>query len=225
MASSAPSKASLTANVDGRDDKLEFSFNPSEYTVAKTSSWNRPAPTKGAKKAPIPEFTGANAQTLQLEIFLDDSKTKDVPGMVNKLLTWLMPTPGSIKSKPRPPIITFVWGGNPALSGFQAYLKSVTAKYTMFDAQGKATRATANITLEEAPLPPAATNPTSGAIHGRSVHVVHEGDSLASIAYAEYGDATIWRGIAAFNEIDDPLRVTAGQRILVPSLAEALRRA
>ena len=38
------------------------------------------------------------------------------------------------------------------------------------------------------------------------------GDTLASVAYAEYGDPTLWRPLAAFNGIDDPLRVPTGQR-------------
>jgi hypothetical protein len=218
-------KASLMADVDGVLELLSFTFNPSEYTVAKTATWNRPT-TKGAKKAGRPEFQGANAQTLQLEIFFDESQSKDVAGDVATLFAWLMPTAGSRKkNKPMPPLVHFTWGTNKALDGFEAYLKSVSAKYTMFKPDGTPTRATANITLEEAPADPKKQNPTSGAIQGRSVHTIRDGDSLTSIAFAEYGDASIWRGIAAFNDIDDPLRVVAGQRILIPTLAEALRRA
>jgi hypothetical protein len=220
-------KASLMADVDGIVDLLSFRFNPSEYTVAKSSTWNRPT-TKGAKKAGRPEFQGTNAQTLQLEIFFDESLSKNVAEDIATLFEWLMPTPGSIKKKkPEPPIVHFTWGTNKALEGFQAYLKTVSAKYTMFRPDGTPTRATANITLEEAPADPKAQgqNPTSRAIYGRSVHVLREGDSLTSIAYAEYGDATVWRGIAAFNGIDDPLRVVPGQRILIPTMSEALRRA
>src|SRR6185437_1430693 len=137
---------------------LQFSFNPSEYTVAKSATWNRPT-TKGAKKATIPEFQGANAQTPQLEIFLDASAaTGSVADQVKTLFDWLKPTDSSVKkNKPMPPILTFTWGQNAALDGFQAYLKTVTAKYTMFKPDGTPTRATANITLEEAPLPPGKT--------------------------------------------------------------------
>jgi nucleoid-associated protein YgaU len=68
-----------------------------------------------------------------------------------------------------------------------------------------------------------AQNPTSGALHTRRSHVLREGDSLHSVAYAEYGDPTLWRGLAAFNGIDDPLRVRAGQSLLIPTAAEAAR--
>ena len=61
--------------------------------------------------------------------------------------------------------------------------------------------------------PPAAT-----AI--RRVHRTIVGDNLASIAYAEYGDPAHWRPLAAFNGIDDPLRLPSGRTILLPSLEE-----
>src|SRR6478672_11674449 len=97
MADGTPSpKALLTAEGDVSVKELRFSFNPSEYTVAKTSTWNRPT-TKGAKKASIPEFQGPNAQTLQLEIFLDDSETQNVASMVKTLFDWIGATPSSLK--------------------------------------------------------------------------------------------------------------------------------
>jgi nucleoid-associated protein YgaU len=48
------------------------------------------------------------------------------------------------------------------------------------------------------------------------------GDSLASLAYAEYGDPTLWRYLASFNRIDDPLRIPQGSVVLLPSAAELL---
>jgi nucleoid-associated protein YgaU len=42
------------------------------------------------------------------------------------------------------------------------------------------------------------------------------GDSLASIAYAEYGDAGSWRRLAEANDIDDPLRVRDGAVLHIP---------
>ena len=46
------------------------------------------------------------------------------------------------------------------------------------------------------------------------------GDSLASVAFAEYGDPTAWRALAAFNDIDDPLRVPTGSLLLLPTPEE-----
>ncbi len=46
------------------------------------------------------------------------------------------------------------------------------------------------------------------------------GDSLSSVAFAEYGDPTRWRALAAFNDIDDPMRLRTGTVLLLPSLEE-----
>jgi len=50
------------------------------------------------------------------------------------------------------------------------------------------------------------------------VHTVQDGDSLPSIAYRAYGDATRWRAIADANEIDDPLRLRRGTPLMLPRL-------
>jgi nucleoid-associated protein YgaU len=73
-------------------------------------------------------------------------------------------------------------------------------------------------------MPPGAPkqNPTSGALAVRRSHVVIAGDSLASVAYAEYGDASMWRLLANFNDIDDPLRVPQGTTLLLPAPDELL---
>jgi nucleoid-associated protein YgaU len=112
---------------------------------------------------------------------------------------------------------------NPTLANFNGYVKSVSAKYTLFRGDGTAVRASANVTLEEVPFDFKRTNPTSGALHSRRRHIMRDGDSLPSIAFAEYDDAALWRALATFNEIDDPLRVAVGTAILIPSRAEASR--
>ena len=50
------------------------------------------------------------------------------------------------------------------------------------------------------------------------MHLVKDGDSLPSIAYRAYGDATRWRTIADANDIDDPLRLRRGTALTVPRL-------
>jgi hypothetical protein len=205
--------------------ELLFDFNPGEYTIAKSSTWNRPQ-MKGGKQTGKPEFAGANAQTVQMEMLFDEwmSGEGGVAKSIATLIEWVKPTDDSVKKKkPQPPIVMFEWGDNPAVTSFRGYVKQVQAKFLLFDGSGTPLRATANVTLEEVPIPPKKQNPTSGAIHGRRTHVVVSGDSLASIAWREYEDPTLWRGLAAFNDIDDPLRVRPGATILLPTADEARR--
>jgi nucleoid-associated protein YgaU len=77
--------------------------------------------------------------------------------------------------------------------------------------------------MEEVPTEPKGQNPTSGALDSRRSHVVGDGDSLHSVAYTEYGDPTLWRSLAIYNGIDDPLRLRSGLRIFIPTAAEAAR--
>jgi len=216
-------KASLTVvEGDPATKQLKFAYNPTEFTTSKDANWNRPV-TNSAKSATKPQYTGPGAQKVSMEIFFDAWEDQgDVSASVKTLFEWVKPTKSSHdKGVPQPPVLAFQWGSNKVLSDFKGFLKSVSAKYTLFRMDGVPLRATATITLEEIPGPDLGQNPTSGALNSRRSHVVGDGDSLHSIAYAEYGDASLWRSLAIFNGIDDPLRVTPGMRVLIPSTAEA----
>jgi nucleoid-associated protein YgaU len=208
-------------------DRVTFLFNPTEYTVTKGATWNRPQ-SHGAKSATKPQFGGTTPQTLAMEIFFDDWEARKgtIAADVATLLEWTKPTPASIqKKKPEPPILTFDWGSNPAIADFNGYLKNVSAKYTLFDTDGTPLRVNATISMEEVPTDPKAQNPTSGSRQSRRSRTLREGESLHSVAWEEYGDPTLWRALAAFNEIDDPLRVSSGTSLLIPSITEATRLA
>jgi nucleoid-associated protein YgaU len=214
-------RASLVA-VDGSAE-LKFRFNPKEYSIQKSATWSRPT-NKSAKSSTKPEFGGVQPQSVSMELFFDDWEQSDANLLddIKTLIGWLKPTADSInKKKPQPQILKFQWGSNQSLSEFKGFLKSVSVKYTMFKSDGKPVRATANIALEEVPDEPKPTNPTSGSPAGRRTYVLAAGDSLHSVAYAEYGDPTLWRALAIFNRIDDPLRVGPGVRLLLPSPDEA----
>lgn len=219
-----PERATLEEVDGGRS--LRFLFNPKEFTVAKSATWNRPH-SKGARSTSIPEFGGVQPQSVSMEVFFDrwaggEQGSMDVSEDIGVLLDWLKPTPKSINQRqPQPQILRFQWGSNRALSEFRGFLKSVNTKYTMFLADGTPVRATATISLEEIPSEPERQNPTSGATDARRNRVVNAAESLQSIAVDEYGSARLWRGLAAFNGLDDPLRLRPGTRLLVPSLSEA----
>lgn len=205
-------------SVNGRSE-LEFGFNPKQYTIAKSAEWKR-TPAKGATQTAMPEFVGAQGRTLTLELFMDASLDagKTVAKDVDTLMACLVPLPGSIpKQKPLPPFVQFVWG--PSVY-FNAYLKSVSAKFTMFRPDGTPIRAACQVSFEEVPNGPRNQNPTSGALAATRSHTVVAGDSLASLLYTEYGDPTRWRVIAEANRIDDPMHLRPGRSLVIPASAE-----
>lgn len=46
------------------------------------------------------------------------------------------------------------------------------------------------------------------------------GERLDALAQRAYGDPSFWRWLAAFNRIDDPLHVPAGQVVQIPSMEQ-----
>ncbi|SDP50166.1 hypothetical protein SAMN04515671_4517 [Nakamurella panacisegetis] len=201
-------------------DKIDFQFNPKELTIAKTAKWER-KPAKSAQKAAPPEFKGAEPCKLTLEMFFDASGKHDgsVVAVVEKLFNCCVPS--SDKPTASPPLVQFHWG---PIKSFPAFITSVSAKYTVFASDGTPIRAVCTVSLEEMPGGKGKQNPTSGSLTTKKVHRMVSGDTLASMAYREYGDATRWRELAEFNDIDDPLRIGSGYTLLLPD-AEELTRA
>ncbi|MBL1068016.1 LysM peptidoglycan-binding domain-containing protein [Streptomyces sp. 7-21] len=204
---------------------IDFSFNPTQVTIGRTSQWKyTPAPVE--RDGSVPEFIGPEPREMSLEIFLDSSlkpTSKSVMKKVEALLDCCSVTPESMgKLQPSPPWVVFRWGRF-STAEFTAYIRSVDATYTLFGTNGVPIRATCRLQLEEIPSKTKRQNPTSGAPNIQRVHRVVAGDSLQSLAWREYGDATVWRSIAEANKIDDPSRLRPGTELVLPAAEDVLR--
>jgi hypothetical protein len=203
--------------------EVRCQFNPTSVRVSKHSSWSG-HPARAAKQNPKQQFVGTGPKVLSARLLFDDwdvlgETGSKVPHAIDQLLNWTNATQNYRKIAPEPPQVTFAWGNGGIV--FTGFLHSVQVNYTMFDFDGTPLRATADIVLQEVTKDPEGTNPTSGGIIGRRSAVLADCDSLAAIAYREYGDAALWRGIALANGIEDPARVPVGTRLLVPPAAQA----
>ena len=196
--------------------QIFFHFNPREYSVSRSVNW-RPSPNPANEEGPTSEFTGAQPQTMDLEIFLDeDVGGRPIVPDIEMLLQATVPTTLSkMLKRPSPPFVLFGWGPTTSV---RAYIKSVNVQYTRFEGRGIPTRAVVKLRLEELPLVPGLQNPTSGAREASRSHIVQAGDSLASIAYQEYQEPNRWRDIAEANDIDDPMRIPTGTRLVLPAV-------
>jgi nucleoid-associated protein YgaU len=221
-------RASLVAYADKNGSvpmaTLTFTYNPSEVKTSRSATWQKPAGAMTDR----PEYISSGPQKAQLSIFFDEwgNASGDVSTPVNQLLSWTKPTAASVaqQDRPRPPVVAFQWGSNGALASRKWFIESVSAEYTMFRSDGTPIRATCDLGLSEYALDsPLGQNPTSGSRESRRSRILGDGDSLASIAYAEYGDAALWRALARINSIDDPMAIQPGTRILIPSATEARR--
>lgn len=199
---------------------VAFQFNPKEVTISKSAQWEK-KPAKGAKKAGPPEYNGADPCKLTLEMFFDATlkSNQSVVDSVESLFRCCVPLDKTCTAnKPMPPLVVFKWGG---ITSFPAYVTQVNAKYTRFAANGIPIRAVCTVNLEEMPSQAGKQNPTSGVLAVERVHTMVAGDNLALVAYQEYGDPAMWRPLAAYNRVDDPMRIAPGTQILLPP-AEAL---
>ena len=211
-------KATLT-NLNN-NNTVEVLFNPTEYTLAKTNNWAS-KPNVG-KNVPKRDFTGGNSRKLDMELFFDvfEKKDADVRDHVNKVFALMMIDEAKKNpktKKARPPLCLFQWGGN---WSFKAAVTNLSVRYTLFRDTGIPARATAKITLEEAEdeTEQKGTNPTSFAEPGRRRREVRPQDTLALIAYEEYGDPNKWRRIADDNRLDNPFALRPGQVLSIPPL-------
>jgi hypothetical protein len=192
-------------------DPIECAFNPQTYTISKANVWTY-KPTQGSD-LPKPEFGGGLPMSYRLSLLLDaslDGPGKSVKDQANQLMQ-AMHGGGSA-----PKLITFSWG---SVTLPKAVPMSLSIQYALFAPNGEPVRAFVELELSQAEqLTPAgkAQNPTTRGIAGLRSHTIRAGETLASIAYASYGDATRWRAIAEANAIDDPMRLSRGSVLAIP---------
>ena len=155
-------------------------------------------------------------------MFFDATGSQDgsVVEAVEQLLQLLRPHRGERRPEEADArrMVVLHWG---SISSFPAFVTSVSAKYTLFNGRGPADpgagqRGHGGDARRAVPAEPDLGQRTTYA--GCTGRVA--GDTLASVAYAEYGDPTQWRALAAYNGIDDPLRVRTGTTLLLPSSEE-----
>ncbi len=218
-------------NLEAADAQpIQCMFNPKEYSFAKQNNYTR-ATAKGDNVPPV-EFGGGGAATLQLQLLFDtygsakNGRAEDVRKAYTNRILELMMVDKNLKDqkthKSRPPRVRFQWGSS---WSFNAVIKSVTQKFTLFLGDGTPVRATLDVAFEQVEdnfqyLNENRTyprqNPTSGGESGGRLWTVKEGDTLAWIAYKEYGDATRWRPIAAYNRLAQVRTLRPGTVLEIP---------
>jgi hypothetical protein len=192
-------------------------FNPFEYAVSKTNTYKEERQNRS--DVPSFEFEKAGPQTLQLSLVFDTFESGDDVSLKTKKLWKLMESKtrrsGNRNRKVPPPEVAFEWG----VFRFVAVITQMTQKFTLFKSDGTPVRATVEVTftqhkdLNDYPN----QNPTSGGGDIERVWQVIAGDRIDTIAHEVYGDATRWRTIAEYNQLDNPLQLRSGQQLIIPA--------
>lgn len=212
-------KATITNTVTGV--AIAVMFNPEEYTLTRENNFASIAVP--GLSAPLIQFVHGNQQSLEMELFLDTyeahtagsralNKAGDDVRKVARSVTDLMNIDPSTHA---PPVLLFTW----ATLSFTCVLSRATQRFIMFRPDGTPVRARLTVTFSQysnAELE--AKQVKRETADYTKVHVVRQGETLASIAHACYGNPRLWRPIALRNAIDDPRRLAVGARLAVPQL-------
>jgi nucleoid-associated protein YgaU len=212
-------KALLTNTVTG--EKIPVQFNPEEYTLNRDINYAQ-ASIPGLS-APILQFVNGNLQTLEMELFLDsyekhkvgstvvNEAQSDVRVLVKKVTDLMSIEP----TTHAPPVLLFTWGS----LALTCVLARVTQRFVMFLPTGIPVRARLNVTFNEyRNIDLEAKEVKRETSDYSKRHVVIEGETLSSIAGAEYGDPRLWRVIAVANRLQRARNLNPGAKLLLPNL-------
>ena len=198
------------------DDKIEVWCNPEEYTVQRNNTFAEAAVP--GLQAPLLQFVNGNMQTLEMELLVDTYDTKqaiDAKQDVRQLTGQITALMDIDRTTHAPPVLIVSWG----TFSFTCVLASASQRFIMFRPDGVPVRARLQVTFNQfANAELEAKEIKHETADYSRLHVVHEGETLSSIATQIYQNPTLWRPIAISNEIDDPQALSVGRQLLIPQL-------
>lgn len=121
------------------------------------------------------------------------------------------------------PIVVFNWGQFSETArvpqSYKFLATKLTVDYTLFLPNALPVRAKVQLNLEQ--ITPQeeenAERPKQSPDHAK-LYTVKKGDTLQGIAMAEYDDPREWRRIAKTNNLNDPMELRPGMKLLVPPI-------
>ena len=193
-------------------DRIDFPFNPKDYSITRSAGWRS---VQGKRGETVPEYMGAAPTEITVEMFLDeaDKDDADISRTVAKVLKCLDTYEGT-GDTPSAPHVLFQWGD---AIRFKGIITEVAVTYTMFRGRGTPIRGTARLTIKEMPTTTARQNPTSGGPAGHRPTPCGRATRWPRWPTPSTATRRVWRILAEANDIDDPSRIPAGFRLLVPA--------
>jgi nucleoid-associated protein YgaU len=184
---------------------MRIFFNPNQYQLQRRVDWKE----LNTRSADFPQlqFDKGGPRSLTMSLLFDTYESKQDVRTLTRQVAQLAEVDGH---KSRPPVCTIVWGpvvepyaGLP----FKGVLESLTQKFTLFLEDGTPVRATLDVQFKEGESPARQRR-----------RVLRQGDTLWSIAAAEYGNPAQWRPIALANAITNPRLLEPGTELIIPSV-------
>jgi nucleoid-associated protein YgaU len=205
----------IEASADGR-----IFFNPESYQLQRQVDYKE-LPSKAAD-LPQLQFMKGGSRTLSMSLTFDTYETRQDVRTLTAQVAGLAEVEG--EPKERPPVCTVTWGPTVepyAGLPFTGVLESLTQRFTLFLEDGTPVRAVLDVQFKEGESVQRQRkrNPRrSGSPLEPRRHLVRRGDSLPSLAAAEYGDPARWRPIALANGLVNPRLLEPGTELVIPPL-------
>lgn len=225
--SSLLTKGGLTPGklIDLNDNKeVKFMFNPFEYTLSKSTSWNETEQT--GTNVPETTFKSGSAMSLSVTLYFDTLDTRTTSGTYTSVRDhtknlWAMmlideSQENTESGKSEPPIVAFEWGE----VYFKSVIKSMSEKLTLFSETGTPLRAEVQLSLEQyfdpADTPAQVPNQPSWTTTAPKTSTFTAGQRMdLMVSAAMSATSTAVRQVCAANNIDNPLNIPNGQHLLM----------
>lgn len=208
----------IVTPLDGGGKPIEVLFNPTEYSVEYSASFQETAPP--GLSNPIIQFVNGNARVLTMDLMFDTYTDHGGQNVLERTerFTNLLSINRDLHAPPR---VEFRWGK----FNFVAVVEKITQKLTMFRSDGTPVRATLSVTFKQyKPIAEQLIDPRRNSADKTKRRVFEAHDSIWLLAAREYGESRFWRLIARENDIDDPRRIEPGRVLVLPPFDRDERR-
>lgn len=217
-----PERMTLTRGAY-RGNKADFSggetlvvhFNPTEYTLNKSSSYAEAAIP--GLDVPVIQFSRGEARSLDFELLLDTityGDQADIRETHLQALEKFLYVDGDLHA---PPPCRINWGS----LVFVGVVQDVKKRFVLFTREGIPVRARVTVTVKEyVPVDIQVRRNPRASPDRLKTWRVREGDQLWTLAHRAYGDPALWKRIAEANDIHDPLALEVGRDLRIPVLEQ-----
>lgn len=199
--------ATLT-NLD-TNEIVNFMFNPFEYTLSKSNTW-QDKPVTG-ENVPYINFQQGGAIKLKLTLHFDSQATgKDVRTFTDKLWKMVLINESKVDAKTgkgQPPPVVFDWGK----LHFKAVITSLSQHFTLFTETGIPLRCSVDVDLQQYIDEPGemGTAQAGGSAPASAPVTAVQGQRLDNMTK----NPNDQRKVAEKNNINNPLKVPNGTKL------------
>jgi hypothetical protein len=199
--------ATLT-NLD-TNEVVNFMFNPFEYTLSKSNTW-QDKPVTG-QNVPYINFQQGGAIKLKLTLHFDSQATgADVRTFTDKLWKMVLIDEAKVDAKTgkgQPPPVVFDWGK----LHFKAIITSLTQHFTLFTETGIPLRCAVDVDLQQYLDEPGemGTAQAGGTSPAKAPTTAVQGQRLDNMTK----NPNDQRKVAEKNNINNPLKVPNGTKL------------